>query len=360
MVKSAYIHIPFCNNICNYCDFCKLLYNKNFVKKYLDALEKEITNNYKNEILDTIYVGGGTPSSLSVSELNKLFSIIKIFKLSKDYEFTFEVNIEDITEEKLEKLKENKVNRLSIGIESFNDKYLKYLGRNYTSVIIKEKVELAKKYFDNINVDLMYALKNESLDDLEKDIDKILTLDIKHISCYSLIIEKNTKLYIDNTKYISDDLDSDMYDLIDKKLENKYHRYEVSNYSITSYESRHNLTYWKNNEYYGFGLGAAGYIDNIRYTNTRNLSKYISGSYESQEEVLTKEDEIKYEFILGLRLTNGINKDNLKEFLSCKAVAACGGSWMVKREWIQNDEFDRIRSLVAEAAKLKDEIRSEK
>lgn len=313
MVKSAYIHIPFCNNICSYCDFCKLLYNKNFVKKYLDALEKEITNNYKNEILDTIYVGGGTPSSLSVSELNKLFSIIKIFKLSKEYEFTFEVNIEDITEEKLEILKENKVNRLSIGIESFNDKYLKYLGRNYTSDIINEKVELAKKYFDNINVDLMYALKNESLDDLEEDIDKILKLDIKHISCYSLIIEKNTKLYIDNTKYISDDLDSDMYDLIDKKLENKYHRYEVSNYSITSYESRHNLTYWKNNEYYGFGLGAAGYIDNIRYTNTRNLSKYISGSYERQEEVLTKEDKIKYEFILGLRLTSGINKDNFNK-----------------------------------------------
>lgn len=313
MVKSAYIHIPFCNNICSYCDFCKLLYNKDFVKKYLDALEKEITNNYKNEILDTIYVGGGTPSSLNVLELNKLFSIIKIFKLSKEYEFTFEVNIEDITEEKLEILKENKVNRLSIGIESFNDKYLKYLGRNYTSDIIKEKVELAKKYFDNINVDLMYALKNESLNDLEEDIDKILKLDIKHISCYSLIIEKNTKLYIENTKYISDDLDSDMYDLIDKKLENKYHRYEVSNYSITSYESRHNLTYWKNNEYYGFGLGAAGYIDNIRYTNTRNLSKYISGSYERQEEVLTKEDKIKYEFILGLRLTSGLNKDNFNK-----------------------------------------------
>lgn len=313
MVKSAYIHIPFCNNICSYCDFCKLLYNKDFVKKYLDALEKEIKMHYKGEILDTIYIGGGTPSSLSITELDKLFSIIKVFKLSKEYEFTFEVNIEDITEEKLEILKENKVNRLSIGIESFNDKYLKYLGRNYTSDIISERVELAKKYFDNINVDLMYALKNESLNDLEEDIDKILKLDIKHISCYSLIIEKNTKLYIENTKYISDDLDSDMYDLIDKKLENKYHRYEVSNYSITSYESRHNLTYWENNEYYGFGLGAAGYIDNIRYTNTRNLSKYISGSYERQEEVLTKEDKIKYEFILGLRLTSGINKDNFNK-----------------------------------------------
>ena len=313
MVKSAYIHIPFCNNICSYCDFCKLLYNKDFVKKYLDALEKEIKMHYKGEILDTIYIGGGTPSSLSITELDKLFSIIEVFKLSKEYEFTFEVNIEDITEEKLEILKENKVNRLSIGIESFNDKYLKYLGRNYTSDIISERVELAKKYFDNINVDLMYALKNESLNDLEEDIDKILKLDIKHISCYSLIIEKNTKLYIENTKYISDDLDSDMYDLIDKKLENKYHRYEVSNYSITSYESRHNLTYWKNNEYYGFGLGAAGYIDNIRYTNTRNLSKYISDNYEKQNELLTKEDKIKYEFILGLRLTSGLNKDNFNK-----------------------------------------------
>ena len=139
MVKSAYIHIPFCNNICSYCDFCKLLYNKDFVKKYLDALEKEISNNYKGEILDTIYIGGGTPSSLSIVELNKLFSIIKIFKLSKEYEFTFEVNIEDITEEKLEILKENKVNRLSIGIESFNDKYLKYFLANSTfSFIISE------------------------------------------------------------------------------------------------------------------------------------------------------------------------------------------------------------------------------
>ena len=339
MVKSAYIHIPFCNNICSYCDFCKLLYNKNFVKKYLNALEKEITNNYKGEILDTIYIGGGTPSSLSITELKKLFSIIRIFKLSKDYEFTFEVNIEDITEEKLEKLKENKVNRLSIGIESFNDKYLKYLGRNYTSDIIKEKVELAKKYFDNINVDLMYALKNESLDDLEKDIDKILTLDIKHISCYSLIIEKNTKLYIDNTKYISDDLDSDMYDLIDKKLENKYHRYEVSNYSITSYESRHNLTYWENNEYYGFGLAAAGYIDNIRYTNTRNLSKYISGNYERQNELLTKEDKIKYEFILGLRLTKGINKDNFN-----------------KKYGINISEIEVIKELISKGLLIDDKI----
>lgn len=339
MVKSAYIHIPFCNNICSYCDFCKLLYNKDFVKKYLDALEKEINVNYKGEVLNTIYIGGGTPSSLSIIELKKLFSIIEIFKLNENYEFTFEVNVEDITKEKLGILKENKVNRLSIGIESFNDKYLKYLGRNYNSDIIKENVELSKKYFDNINVDLMYALKNENLKDLEKDIDKILELNIKHISCYSLIIEKNTKLYINKEKYISDDLDSDMYDLIDKKLENKYHRYEVSNYSINGYESKHNLTYWNNNEYYGFGLGAAGYIDNIRYTNTRNLSKYISSNYERQNEVLTKEDKIKYEFILGLRLTNGIKKYDF-----------------YKKYGININEIETIKKLINKGLLIDDEI----
>lgn len=339
MIKSAYIHIPFCNNICSYCDFCKILYNEDFTSKYLDSLEKEITINYKGEVLDTIYIGGGTPSSLSIMELKKLFSIIKLFKLNENYEFTFEVNIEDITKEKLEILKENNVNRLSIGIESFNDEYLKYLERNYTSNIIKENVVLAKKYFDNINVDLMYALKNESLEDLEKDIDKMLELDVKHISFYSLIIEKNTKLYINKEKYISDNLDSDMYDLIDKKLENKYHRYEVSNYSIKGYESRHNLTYWKNNEYYGFGLGAAGYINDIRYTNTKNLSKYLRGNYERQNEIITKEDKIKYEFILGLRLTSGIKKYDFN-----------------KKYGINIDEFEALKKLINKGLLIDDEI----
>lgn len=312
MVKSVYIHIPFCRNICNYCDFCKLLYNEQFVHKYLDALNTQINREYKGETLDTIYIGGGTPSSLNIFELNKLFEITKNFKLNDNYEFTFEVNVEDINEKLLKLLKDNKVNRLSIGIESFNNEYLKYLGRNYDSNIIKEKILLSKKYFDNINVDLIYALKDETLSDLEKDIDEILKLNVEHISCYSLMIERNTKLYIENTNYISEDLDSDMYDLINKKLKNKYHKYEVSNYSIKGYESKHNMTYWKNNEYYGFGLGSSGYIDNIRYTNTKNLKKYLDCNYDKNIEKIDLDTKIKYEFILNLRLKNGINKSEFK------------------------------------------------
>ena len=311
MVKSVYIHIPFCKNICSYCDFCKVIYNKKWINDYLDSLEYEINNNYKGQLLNTIYIGGGTPSSLDIDELNKLFNIIKIFKLNKNFEFTIECNIEDICEDKLKLFKNNNINRISIGIESFNDKYLKYLNRSYTSDIIFEKINLAKKYFNNINIDLIYALPNQTLNELKDDLDKIITLDVNHVSCYSLMIEENTKLYINDEKNIDEELDYKMYELINNTLKNKYNHYEISNYSKKGYESKHNLTYWNNEEYYGFGLSASGYINNKRYTNTKNLSKYINKQYLIEKESLTKEDKIKYELILGFRKLNGINK---KEF----------------------------------------------
>ena len=213
-MKSDYIHIPFCNTICSYCDFCKFLKNKEWVDKYLTILNKEISSTYKSEVLDTLYIGGGTPSSLDIDELNKLFDILKIFNLSDTYEFTFECNIESITEEKLKLLKENRVNRISIGIETFNDKYLTFLNRHHTKESALKTINLVKKYFDNINIDLMYAIPGETLKELESDIDILLNLDIPHISTYSLIIEENTKLYEDRTEYIDDELDSDMYDLM--------------------------------------------------------------------------------------------------------------------------------------------------
>ena len=313
MIKSAYIHIPFCRQICSYCDFCKIFYNDDWVTKYLDALELEIKKDYKNEALDTIYIGGGTPSSLNINQLNKLFSIIKVLKLNKEYEFTFECNIEDITEEKIKLLKDNGVNRLSIGIESFNDKYLKFLNRNYTSDIIFDRINLAKKYFDNINIDLIYAIPGQTIDELESDLKKVKQLDVNHVSCYSLIIEDNTFLSINGIHPIDENLDSEMYEFIDNYLNNIYRRYEISNYSKEGYESKANLTYWNNEEYYGFGLSAASYINNVRYINTKNLTKYINNINEKEKEILTKDDKIKYEIILGLRLIKGINKNKFYE-----------------------------------------------
>ncbi len=310
-MKSAYIHIPFCNTICSYCDFCKFLKNTEWVDKYLTELNKEISSTYKGEVLDTLYIGGGTPSSLDITELNRLFDILKIFKLNETYEFTFECNIESITEEKLKLLKNNRVNRISIGVETFNDKYLTFLNRHHTKEESINTINLVKKYFDTINIDLMYAIPGETLKELESDIDILLNLDIPHISTYSLIIEENTKLFIDKTEYIDDELDSDMYNLIIDKLEG-FNHYEVSNFSKPGYESKHNLTYWNNNNYYGFGCGASGYIDDTRYDNTRSLNKYLNGEYIYTSNKLSKEETIQNEFILGLRKINGINKNTFK------------------------------------------------
>ena len=313
--KSVYIHIPFCNSICSYCDFCKFLKNDEWIDKYLNALTNEIKIKYKGEKLETIYIGGGTPSCLNIEQLNKLFNIIKIFNKSKNIEFTFECNIENITEEKLELLYKKGVNRLSIGIQTFNDKYLQFLNRNHTKKEIIKKINSAKNIgFKNINIDLIYALPNQTLDELEKDIEEFLKLDITHISTYSLIIEPNTKVYIENIENIDDNLDYEMYKLICNKLKDKgYNHYEVSNFSKEGYESKHNLTYWNNNEYYGFGLGASGYIDNIRYDNTRSFNKYINGKYIKESHILDLNETIENEFILGFRKLKGINKKIFKK-----------------------------------------------
>ncbi len=307
MVKSIYIHIPFCKTICSYCDFCKMYYDDKLINKYLDSLEKEIKSKYKNEVIETLYIGGGTPSILNIDELKRLFKIIKSFNLSKNIEFTFECNI-DIEEEKLKLLYKNRVNRLSFGIQTFNKKHLKFLNRNHTKEEVFEKVKEAKNIgFNNINIDLIYAIPGETIKDLENDLNLFLSLNIEHISCYSLIIEKNTILYNKNIKNIDQDLDYKMYELINKKLE-KYNHYEISNYSIKGYESKHNLTYWNNLEYYGFGLSSSGYIDNIRYDNTRSINDYVNGKYVLDSHKLDINETIENEFILGFRKIKGINK----------------------------------------------------
>ena len=313
-IKSVYIHIPFCNSICSYCDFAKIYYNKKYINNYLDALKVEITENYKNETLDTIYIGGGTPTSLDIDELKKLFDILKIFKLNKKYEFTIECNIESLDEEKIKLFKECGVNRLSIGVETFNTKFLKYLNRNHTVLEVEEKINICKKYFDNINIDLIYGLKNQTIEDLKSDLNMFLKLNINHISTYSLIIEPHTKLYINHEENINDELDYEMYKIICTLLkDNGFNHYEVSNFSKPGYESIHNLTYWNNQKYYGFGLGAGGFINNIRYTNTKNINKYIDHEFKSEEEIVTKQINMENEMILGLRKLEGVDIEKFKD-----------------------------------------------
>lgn len=305
-MKSVYIHIPFCNTICSYCDFPKVYSSVCDKKLYLEALKKEIKTNYKNEIVNTIYIGGGTPSVLSIEELKKLLEITNLFKKNTNTEFTIECNIESIDEEKLKLLKKYNVNRISIGIESFDKKIISYLNRFHTKKETIKKIKLVKKYFNNINIDLMYAIPGQSIKSLKKDIKTYLKLKIPHISYYSLIIEPHTKLYNENTSYIDEDIDYKMYKIITKKLK-KYHHYEISNFSYVGYESKHNLVYWNNEEYYGFGAGASGNINGVRYNNTKNIHKYINGDYKLEETKLTEEEKMQEEMFLGLRKLDGVD-----------------------------------------------------
>ena len=312
-MKSVYIHIPFCSSICSYCDFCKQLYNETFVKKYLMALKEEIKDRYNDEVLNTLYIGGGTPSALKMNELEELFEIIKLLDLSNIKEFTFECNVNDITEELISFLYKNKVNRLSIGIESFNQNKLKFMERNSDFNDIKQKIEMIRNIgINNINLDLMYAIPGETLKDLKQDLNLILKLKPDHISTYSLILEEYTKLKTLNTQPIDEELELELYNYIRKKLKSKkYIHYEISNFSLTGKESIHNINYWNNEEYYGFGLGAHGYIDGIRYENTRNFNKYTELNFVAKQEIVGIKEKQDNELMLGFRKINGIN---LQEF----------------------------------------------
>ena len=311
--NTVYIHIPFCEEICSYCDFCKFYYNKDIVDKYLVALKKEIKLRYKGENINNIYIGGGTPSCLSKIQIKELLGITNLF--NKDIkEFTFECNIENITEDKVKILKEYGVNRISLGVQTFNNKFLNFLNRKHTSREVKNKINMIKKYINNINIDIIYAIPGETIEDIENDISEYLKLDIEHISTYSLIIEKNTILNNLKVEYIDDELDYKMYKKICSILKNNgYNHYEISNFAKKGYESKHNLVYWNNEHYYGFGLSASGYIDNIRYTNTKTINKYLSGEYIKEEESLNINETIENEFILGFRKLKGISINKLKK-----------------------------------------------
>ena len=314
-VTSLYVHVPFCSSICSYCDFAKVLYFKDLANDYLKSLEKEILLYKIDKPLKTVYIGGGTPTSLDDEQFSFLLSLLDPYIDENILEYTVEANPESLTLNKLKIMKEHHVNRLSLGVESTDDRILKYIGRQYTFEDVKKVVGLAKKEgFDNISIDLILGLPQVSNEMLLKDINNILSLDINHISAYSLTVHENTKFYLEGIKEKDDDEMREKYDIINKILENHgYLHYEISSWTKDDKFSKHNLVYWKDEQYYGLGLNASGYINNIRYTNTRNLYKYNKGLYKDYEEVVSKEDDLEYYLMLNLRTIFGIDLDEFKE-----------------------------------------------
>ncbi len=312
-MASVYIHIPFCKSICSYCDFPKILYNKDLVESYLEALKAEIDDAYEGEEVETLYIGGGTPSALSEYALEVLKEILQVFKLKEPYEFTFECNIGDIDDRLLYDLKEMGVNRLSIGIESFDKCKLDFMNRTANYKDAEKKMYLARKMgFDNISIDLMYGIPYERVSDLKKDLNAFLKLNPDHISTYALIIEDHTLCKIREDENIRAEEEAKMYNYIVSKLKKSgFDHYEVSNFARPGRASKHNLVYWKNDEYYGFGLGAGGYIKGFRYENTRSLDDYIKGNFRLNEHLVSKDEMMENEVMLGMRLMQGIN---IREF----------------------------------------------
>lgn len=261
------------------------------------------------EEIDTLYIGGGTPSSLDIDELKELFTILQKFNKSKDIELTFECNLNDLEKEKFKFLYTQGVNRLSIGIESFDEEKLEFMKRESNFKLAKKKIEMLHQIgFHNINLDLIYAIPKETPKMLKKDLHKFLKLKPEHISTYSLIIEKNTLVGLNKVKPIEEERDFKLYEIICKTLKKKgFIHYEISNFAKKGFESKHNLTYWNNEEYYGFGVGASGFVEAIRYENTKSLTEYLKGNFISSKSLMSKVDNMENELILGFRKLEGIN-----------------------------------------------------
>lgn len=320
---AAYIHIPFCSHICYYCDFAKVLLDGQPVDEYIDALIKEF-NSYNIHCLNTLYIGGGTPTVLSTDQMEKLlFALTARIDLTQLSEFTVEANPSDLTNEMITMLSKSPVNRISLGVQTFDDQLLKKIGRTHTKADVYSSIEKLKNIgFENITIDLIYGLPGQTMSMVQQDISKFLTLNLPHVALYSLILEDHTVFMNRERRGLlnlpNDDLSADMYEyIVDNLLTHGYTHYEISNFSKNGYESKHNLTYWNNSEYYGIGAGASGYLDGIRYKNHGPVAHYLKNTNKRvSEEVLTTKSKIEEEMFLGLRKKEGVSRSKFQEVFS--------------------------------------------
>ena len=320
---SAYVHIPFCTQICYYCDFSKVFIKNQPVDSYLEHLIEEY-DSYDIKNLRTLYIGGGTPTALSAPQLAFLLEKLTD-KLDLSYleELTIEANPGDLDQEKIAVLKDSPVNRVSLGVQTFNDRMLKQIGRSHSEKDIYENiVNLKKAGFDNISIDLIYALPKQTMEDVKTNVAKAIALDIPHMSLYSLILENHTvfmnRMRRGKLPLPKEDLEAEMFDYIIAELEKAgFEHYEISNFSKPGFESCHNLMYWDNAEYYGIGAGASGYVDGVRYKNHGPIRHYLqaveAGNARVQEEVLTLKEKMEEEMFLGLRKKSGVSKKRFEE-----------------------------------------------
>lgn len=326
-----YVHIPFCKQKCYYCDFVSYSNKQEKVKEYVECLKTEIQEEafkHKNDEYEvtTVYIGGGTPSFIDPLYIEEILNVIKEnYKVAKNPEITIEVNPGTVDKLKFETYKKIGINRISIGLQAVQNSLLKQIGRIHTYEEFEKCYKTAEKVgFTNINVDLMLALPEQTIEDLKESLNKVIKLGPKHISLYSLILEEGTvleKMVNENkVKLPEDELERTMYWETKHILEkNGYNHYEISNFAKKGYESKHNMNCWKQKEYFGFGVAAHSYIKNKRYCNTSNLEDYIKNIKNKELErnrqvceIQTPQDEEKEFMILGLRTIKGVSIQDFK------------------------------------------------
>ncbi|MFT4412695.1 radical SAM family heme chaperone HemW [Fredinandcohnia humi] len=329
MVKAAYLHIPFCEQICHYCDFNKVFLQGQPVDEYLQSMNDELKNTveaYPPTQLKTIFVGGGTPTVLSIQQLEIFLISINKYLIPRDkgLEFTFEANPGDLSEDKLKLLLDSGVNRISFGVQTFDDNLLQAIGRTHRRKDVFQTVELAKKVgFTNISVDLMYALPNQTVASFKESLDLAFSLNVEHVSAYSLIIEPKTVFYNlmrkGKLQLPTQENEASMYELLMAEMSGHgFIQYEISNFSRKGFESIHNLTYWNNEEYYGIGAGAHSYVDGKRITNAGPIKKYMSlvettGFPYVETHSVDPKERMEEELFLGLRKIEGVSKSHFYE-----------------------------------------------
>ena len=320
---SAYVHIPFCTQICYYCDFSKVFIKNQPVDSYLEHLLEEFRS-YDIQKLSTLYIGGGTPTALSAPQLEVLLDgLTKNLDLSVLEELTIEANPGDLDADKIAVLKNSAVNRVSLGVQTFDDKMLKKIGRSHLEKDIYENIDRLKLAgFDNISIDLIYALPGQTMEQVKENVAKAIGLDIPHMSLYSLILENHTvfmnRMRRGKLPLPKEELEAEMFEYIIAELERVgFEHYEISNFSKPGFESRHNLMYWDNAEYYGIGAGASGYVNGVRYKNHGPIRHYLNaveeGNARITEEHLSQKEQIEEEMFLGLRKKSGVSMARFEE-----------------------------------------------
>ncbi len=315
-MKGLYVHIPFCEAICHYCDFAKRVpKNDKMIDDYIEALTREIAS-YENHFssINTIYIGGGTPSLLTPKQLEKLF---KALENINPIEYTMEVNPESYTEEKGIMMKKYGLNRVSLGVQTFNEKLLTYINRKHSNKDVFNAIEhLESIGIEHLSIDLIYAIPGQTVEDLKFDLKQIAKLDISHVSLYSLILEDKTYFY---HQYVhgkftpaDQDIEAEMYGLIMDELTNQgFLQYEISNYAKDGHTSKHNLIYWTLDEYIGVGLAAHGFVDGYRTYNERALPKYLD-HFQKATTLQTDEMLLQDALIFGLRKLEGVSVNEIE------------------------------------------------